>query len=91
MEATAQKGSTEDGQVLPEPAGPGGSPACDHNPDPSTAYTSTGLKANLRITLSLPVEAKCLHCGQWIRCEQYAVTGPDPVWRLKYPEQSCIG
>lgn len=91
MEATADKSSTEDSQVSSAPVESGGSPACDHNPDPSTAYTSTGLKASLRHTLSQPVEAQCLHCGQWIRCEQYAVTGPDPMWHLKYPEPSCTG
>lgn len=64
---------------------------CDHQPDPDTAYTSTGLPADLRYRFNDPVEARCLLCGKWIRCEQYAVTGPDPVWHLKYPEQSCTG
>lgn len=62
---------------------------CVHEPDPDTAYGPGSLKANLRYAQDGPVDAKCLHCGQWIRCENYTVTDPAPAWSLKYPEQSC--
>jgi hypothetical protein len=60
---------------------------CEHEPDAGTAYTSTGLKADLRRTLDYPVEAQCRTGRRWIRKEQFAVTGPDAKWRLKYPER----
>lgn len=61
---------------------------CEHDPDPDTAYTSAGLKANLRRDFDVAVEAQCRACGEWIRREQRAVTGPDPDWHLKYPVRS---
>jgi hypothetical protein len=62
---------------------------CRHDPDPGTAYTTTGLPVDLRFEQDAPVDALCLNCGQWIRCDRYAPSGSTPAWRLKYPERSC--
>jgi hypothetical protein len=79
----AGTGSQERGTATAEPAA---ATECEHEPDAGTAYTSTGLKADLRRQLDYPAEAQCCKCGQWIRKEQYAVSGPDARWHLKYPE-----
>lgn len=62
-------------------------PRCRHDPDPETAYGPGSLKADLRYAHDGPVEATCLDCRQWIRCEHYAPAGPAPQWSLKYPER----
>lgn len=61
---------------------------CRHDPDPDTAYRPGSLKADLRYAQDGPVEAKCLNCRQWIRCENYAPAGLAPQWSLKYPKRS---
>lgn len=60
---------------------------CQHDPDPDSAYTTTGLKAVLRRDVDVPVETRCLACSQWIRREQRSAAGPDPAWHLKYPDR----
>lgn len=56
---------------------------CAHDPEPGTVYTTTGLPADLRRKYDYPADAKCTHCGQWVRCPELG--GP---WGLKYPEHA---
>lgn len=57
-------------------------PPCNHDPDPGTAYTTTGLPADLGRKFDFPADAKCQECGQWLRLD--AIDSPP---RLKYPDE----
>lgn len=67
-----------DGHGQPEPAR-----ECVHVPDPSTAYTTACLAADLARPDSYPADAVCLGCEKPVRCGRLG-----QPWYLKYPERA---
>jgi hypothetical protein len=62
---------------------PAAQQVCAHEPQPDTAYTSTGLPDGLRYLGECTVDAWCGRCSRPIR----RGTGPDAEWQLKYQEE----
>lgn len=58
---------------------------CQHVPDPRTAYTRTGLEADLQRQGDYPAEAQCRRCAAWIQAAEYK--GERTPWQLKYPDR----
>lgn len=65
-----------------------GQQAHEHDPQPGTIYTSSGLPVERTLDRfsSYPVDAVCRICEQPIRRGAYLAAGPEGDWQLKYPE-----